>query len=79
MSKVMIGISQLNQTYNFSNLSELMRNFDPVPYNDSIRELLQDPNVVILTWQKLNQFAGFVFVLGVLIGYGICYLRFRRN
>jgi len=41
--------------------------------------LLNDPNVVVTTWTMLNKFAVFCFTLGMVVGYGIAYLKFAKT
>ncbi|WP_048093232.1 hypothetical protein [Geoglobus acetivorans] len=41
--------------------------------------LLNDPNVVVTTWTMLNKFAAFCFSLGMVVGYGIAYLKFAKT
>ncbi len=41
--------------------------------------LLNDPNVVVTTWTMLNKFAAFCFALGMVVGYGIAYLKFAKT
>ena len=44
----------------------------------NISMLLNDPNVVVTTWTMLNKFAAFCFALGMVVGYGIAYLKFTK-
>ena len=41
--------------------------------------LLNDPNVVITTWTMINKFAGFVFILGMVFGYGLAKLKSSKT
>lgn len=64
------NLSHNISNFNFSNNMSLL-------YNDSLQELLKNPEVLITTWPEFNKVIAVVFILGMVIGYGICFLRNR--
>jgi len=45
----------------------------------NVSMLLNDPNVVVTTWTMINKLAALCFALGMVVGYGIAYLKFAKT